>query len=279
MSFNLLFIGDVVGRAGRDAVADHLPGLIDRYDVHFVVLNGENAAHGFGITEAICEQFFDLGADVITLGNHSWDQRDALVFIERIPNLLRPVTYPAGTPGRGAGLFKARTGEQVLVVNAMGRLFMDAMEDPFAAVDRELAACPLGQVSDFAVVDFHAEATSEKQALGVHVDGRATLVVGTHTHVPTADHRILPDGTAFQTDAGMTGAYDSIIGMDKVEPVQRFVTKVPQARFSPADGEGSLCGLAVLADPATGLASKCAPVRIGGDVAPAIPSFWQDRHC
>jgi metallophosphoesterase (TIGR00282 family) len=274
MSFNLLFLGDVVGKSGREAVATHLPDLLARYPIHFVVCNGENAAHGFGINENICEQLFDLGVDVITLGNHAFDQRETLVYIERLPNLLRPVTFPAGTPGRGAGLFKARTGENVLVINAMGRLFMDAMEDPFAAIDRELDACPLGTVADFAMIDFHAEATSEKQAIGAHVDGRATLVVGTHTHVPTADHRVLPGGTAFQTDTGMCGDYDSIIGMDKGEPVQRFLTKVPQARFSPAEGEPTLAGIAVQADPATGLASACAPVRIGGQLEPAIPSFW-----
>jgi metallophosphoesterase (TIGR00282 family) len=214
------------------------------------------------------------GVDVITLGNHAFDQRETLVYIERLPNLLRPATFPAGTPGRGAGLFKAQTGETVLVINAMGRLFMDAMEDPFAAIDRELDACPLGTVADFAMIDFHAEATSEKQAIGAHVDGRATLVVGTHTHVPTADHRVLPGGTAYQSDTGMCGDYDSIIGMDKGEPVQRFLTKVPQARFSPAEGEPTLAGIAVQADPATGLAKACAPVRIGGHLEPALPSFW-----
>jgi 2',3'-cyclic-nucleotide 2'-phosphodiesterase len=274
MSFNLLFLGDVVGKAGREAVETHLPSLLARYPIHFVVCNGENAAHGFGITESLCQQLFDLGVDVITLGNHSFDQRDTLVYIERMPNLLRPVTYPAGTPGRGAGLFRARTGENVLVINAMGRLFMDPMEDPFAALDRELDACPLGQVADFAVIDFHAEATSEKQAIAAYVDGRATLVVGTHTHVPTADHRVMPGGTAYQSDAGMCGAYDSIIGMDKGEPVQRFLTKVPQGRFTPAEGEPTLCGLAVVADRTTGLALACAPLRLGGVLEPAIPPFW-----
>jgi metallophosphoesterase (TIGR00282 family) len=274
MSFHLLFLGDVVGKSGREAVETHLPDLLARYPIHFVVCNGENAAHGFGINENICEQLFDLGVDVITLGNHAFDQRETLVYIERLPNLLRPATFPAGTPGRGAGLFRARSGETVLVINAMGRLFMDAMEDPFAAIDRELDACPLGTVADFAMIDFHAEATSEKQAIGAHVDGRATLVVGTHTHVPTADHRVLPGGTAYQSDTGMCGDYDSIIGMDKGEPVQRFLTKVPQARFSPAEGEPTLAGIAVQADPATGLAKACAPVRIGGHLEPALPSFW-----
>ena len=276
MSFNLLFLGDVVGKAGREAVETHLPDLLARYPIHFVVCNGENAAHGFGITEAICTQLFDLGVDVITLGNHSFDQRDTLVYIERLPNLLRPVTYPVGTPGRGAGLFRARTGETILVINAMGRLFMEPMEDPFAALDRELEKCPLGAVADFAMVDFHAEATSEKQAVGAHLDGRVTLVVGTHTHVPTADHRVMPGGTAFQSDAGMCGDYDSIIGMDKGEPLQRFVSKVPQGRFAPAEGAATLCGLAVNADPRTGLALACAPIRLGGALETVIPGFWSD---
>ncbi len=274
MSFDLLFLGDVVGRSGRNAIETHLPDLLARYPIRFVVCNGENAARGFGINETIAEQLFDWGVDVITLGNHAFDQRETQVFIERMPNLLRPATFPAGTPGRGSGLFQAKTGEQVLVINAMGRLFMDAMADPFAVLDHELEACPLGSVADFSVVDFHAEATSEKQAVGAYLDGRATLVVGTHTHVPTADHRVLPGGTAYQTDAGMCGDYDSIIGMDKEEPVQRFLTKLPQARFTPAEGEPTLCGLAVRADPATGLAQACAPVRIGGELEPVIPSFW-----
>ncbi|MEM6382083.1 MAG: TIGR00282 family metallophosphoesterase [Pseudomonadota bacterium] len=274
MSFHCLFLGDVVGRAGRDAVEAHLPDLIQKQDIHFVVCNGENAAHGFGITESICEQFFDCGIDVITLGNHAFDQRETLVYIERTPRLLRPITFPDGTPGRGSGLFKARTGEQVLVINAMGRLFMDAMGDPFALVDRELEQCPIGAVADCAIVDFHAEATSEKQALGAHLDGRASLVVGTHTHVPTADHRVMPGGTAYQTDAGMCGDYHSIIGMDRTEPVRRFVTKLPQGRFSPAEGEGTVSGIAVLVDAKTGLAEQCGPVRMGGRLDPIAPSFW-----
>ena len=274
MSFTLLFLGDVVGRSGREAVETHLPVLRDQHPIDFVVCNGENAAHGFGITETICRDLFDWGVDVITLGNHAFDQRDTLVFIERTPTLLRPATYPAGTPGRGASVFKARGGETVLVINAMGRLFMDAMEDPFAVIDAHLDAHPLGAAVDFALIDFHGEATSEKQAIGVHVDGRATVVVGTHTHVPTADHRIMPNGTAFQTDAGMCGDYDSIIGMDKAEPVQRFLTKVPAGRFSPAEGEPTLSGLAVLADPHTGLALQCAPVRLGGALEPMLPAFW-----
>ena len=196
----ILFIGDIVGRSGRTIVRQRVPDLVRAWKLDFVAANGENAAGGFGITEAIYEEFVDAGIDVITGGNHSWDQREALVFIERAPKLLRPANFPAGTPGRGAAVLNARNGAQVLVVNAMGRIFMDPLDDPFAAVDRELSACPLKGCADVVLVDIHAEATSEKQAMGHFCDGRASLVVGTHTHAPTADHQILPHGTAFVSD-------------------------------------------------------------------------------
>src|SRR5215831_17583597 len=250
----ILFIGDIVGRSGRAALLQRLPALIKDWQLDFVAVNGENAAGGFGITEAIYQEFIDAGADVITGGNHSWDQKEALVFIERAPRLIRPINYPAGTPGRGVALIEARSGARVLVVNAMGRIFMDPLDDPFAAVERELAACPLKAAADAVIVDIHAEATSEKQAMGHFCDGRASLVVGTHTHVPTADHQILPRGTAFISDVGMTGDYDSVIGMDKDEPLTRFVRKIQGARFEPALGEATLCALAVETDAATGLA-------------------------
>jgi metallophosphoesterase (TIGR00282 family) len=211
----ILFIGDIVGRSGRNALLSRLPGLIAEWTLDLVVVNGENAAGGFGITEAIYNEFVEAGADAVTLGNHAWDQREALVFIERAPRLVRPLNYPAGTPGRGAAMIVAKNGQHALVINAMGRIFMDALDDPFAAIDRELASCPLGQGADAIVIDFHAEATSEKQALGHFCDGRASLVVGTHTHVPTADHRILAGRTAFISDVGMTGDFDSVIGMSK----------------------------------------------------------------
>ena len=204
----ILFVGDVVGRAGRTAIAEHLPGMIRDWALDLVVVNGENAAGGFGITEAIYQEFLDAGADAVTLGNHSWDQREALVFIERAPKLIRPANYPKGTPGRGAALVDTKTGKRALVVNAIGRVFMTPFDDPFAAVGRELDACPLREAADAIVVDFHGEASSEKQGIGIFCDGRASLVVGTHTHVPTADHQILPGGTAYMTDAGMTGDYD-----------------------------------------------------------------------
>ena len=193
----LLFIGDIVGRCGRAALLEHLPDLRRRWALDFVVVNGENAAGGFGITETICDEFLAAGADCVTLGNHAWDQKEALVFIERQPRLVRPLNYPPGTPGRGANLFEAKNGARVLVMNVLGRVFMDALDDPFAAVERELAACALGTGCDAIVIDVHAETTSEKYALGHFVDGRASLVVGTHTHVPTADHQIFPHGTAF----------------------------------------------------------------------------------
>jgi hypothetical protein len=271
----LLFLGDIVGRSGRAAVEARLPALVRDHRLDFVVINGENAAGGFGITEEICQGLIDAGADAVTLGNHAWDQREALVFIERQPRLIRPVNFPAGTPGRGANLFTARNGARVLVMNVMGRVFMDALDDPFAAVARELDACPLGEQCDAVVIDVHAEASSEKQALAHFVDGRASLVVGTHTHVPTADHQILPHGTAYQTDAGMCGDYDSIIGMDKEEPIRRFLRKIPGERFEAARGEATLAGLAVEIDEATGLATHVAPLRIGGRLDPVLPPFWR----
>jgi metallophosphoesterase (TIGR00282 family) len=270
----LLFVGDVVGRSGRAAIAQRLPGLKRDWKLDCVIVNGENSAGGFGITEAIYNEFLDAGADVISGGNHSWDQREALVFIERAPRLLRPINYPPGTPGRGATMVDAN-GKRVLVINVMGRIFMDPLDDPFPAVERELAACALGTGADAIVVDIHAEATSEKQAMGYICDGRVSLVVGTHTHAPTADHRILPGGTAFQSDVGMTGDFDSVIGMNKTEPLNRFVRKIPSAKFEPASGPATLCGIAVETDDATGLALRVAPVRIGGQLHEARPAFWE----
>ncbi len=270
----ILFIGDVVGRSGRAIVQERLPGLIVNWKLDLVVLNGENAAGGFGITETIYSELLEAGADAITLGNHAWDQREALVFIERAPRLIRPLNFPSGTPGRGAALVPTKSGGQALVVNAMGRVFMDALDDPFAGIDRELSACPLGQGADAIVVDLHCEATSEKQAMGYFCDGRASLVVGTHTHVPTADHRILQGRTAFISDVGMTGDFDSVIGMIKDEPLTRFLRKIPRARFEPANGPATLCALAVETD-VQGLAVKVAPVRLGGLLEEARPVFWE----
>ncbi len=270
----LLFVGDVVGRSGRAVVTERLPGLVRDWKLDCVIVNGENAAGGFGITEAIYQELLDAGADVISGGNHSWDQREALVFIERAPRLLRPINYPPGTPGRGVAIFDAKNGARVLVVNVMGRVFMDPLDDPFAAIERELNACPLKSAVDAIVIDIHCEATSEKQAMGHFCDGRASLVVGTHTHVPTSDHRILTRGTAYLTDVGMTGDYDSVIGMGKAEPLQRFVRRVPSAKFEPANGPATLCAVVVETDDTTGLALRVAPVRLGGKLEEAIPAFW-----
>lgn len=269
----LLFIGDVVGRAGREAVLSRLPGLKRDWKLDCVIINGENAAGGFGITEAICDEFIAAGADCVTLGNHAWDQREALVFIERQPRLIRPLNYPVGTPGRGANLIETDKGERVLVMNLLGRIFMDPLDDPFAAAEREIAICPLGLACDAFVIDMHAETTSEKQAMAHFCDGRVSMVVGSHTHVPTADAQILPGGTAFLTDAGMTGDYDSVIGMDKEEPIRRFTRKLPGSRFEPANGPATLCGVAVETGK-NGLATKIAPVRLGGRLAQAKPDFW-----
>ncbi len=271
----ILFVGDIVGRSGRTIVYERLPGLIRDWKLDLVVANGENSAGGFGITEAIYRELLDVGVDAVTLGNHAWDQKEALVFIERAPRLVRPINYPAGTPGRGAAMIEAKNGARVLVVNAMGRIFMDPLDDPFAAVDRELTACPLPQGADAIIVDVHGEATSEKQAMGYFCDGRASLVVGTHTHVPTADLRVLPAGTAFVSDVGMAGDFDSVIGMAKDEPLQRFLRRVSTARFEPAAGPATLCAAAVETDPSTGLASRVAAVRLGGALEELRPAFWQ----
>ena len=227
----------------------------------------------FGITEAILADFLAAGADCVTLGNHAFDQRESLTFIAHQPRLIRPLNYPRGTPGSGTALIETAKGERVLVINLMGRTFMDAIDDPFAAGEREIGACLLGEACDAIIVDFHAEASSEKQAFAHFIDGRVSLVVGTHTHVPTADYQILPQGTAFITDVGMTGDYDSIIGMEKEEPIRRFVQKVPGGRLEPAGGVATLCGIAVETD-ARGLAARIAPVRIGGRLRPARPDFW-----
>ena len=272
----ILFIGDVVGKTGRNAVTDRLPGLIQDWSLDLVVVNGENAAGGFGITEAIYNDLIDVGADAVTLGNHAWNQKEALVFIERAPRLVRPLNFPRHTPGRGAAMVEAKNGARALVINAMGRVFMEPLNDPFSRIGHELDACRLGEAADAIVVDFHGEASSEKQGMGYFCDGRASLVVGTHTHVPTADHQILAGGTAYMTDAGMTGDYDSVIGMQKEEPLHRFTTGIPSGRFEPAFGEATLSGVAVETDDATGLALKIAPVRLGGRLSQAVPEFWVD---
>ena len=268
-----LFLGDVVGRSGRDAVSERLPGIIEKHGFDFVVINGENASHGRGLTEGHFNDLRAAGADVVTLGDHAFDQRDTLSYIAREPTLIRPLNMTEGTPGRGANLIESRNGHRVLVINALGRVFMDPIDDPFRAVEAAIAACPLGEQADAVIVDFHTEATSEIQGMGFFLDGRATLVVGTHTHIPTSDHRILKGGTALMADAGMCGDFDSIIGVDPEEPLNRFLTGIPNGRFTPAEGEATLCGVAIETDPKTGLAQRLFPVRIGGTLNQAEPAF------
>jgi metallophosphoesterase (TIGR00282 family) len=250
-------------------VSDHLPRLRKQLSLDAVIINAENAAGGFGITAGTAEQLYEAGADVLTLGNHSFDQPQGMGLIERDGRILRPANYPAGTPGRGANLYDVN-GYQMLVVSLHGRVFMDSLDDPFQAAERELAAAPLGEVADIVVVDMHAEATSEKNAMGYFCDGRASLVIGTHQHVPTADTRILPQGTAYQTDAGMCGDYNSIIGMELDEPMRRFTTRMRSARFEPATGPATLCGIFVETN-AKGLAVRAEPIRVGGQLAEQVP--------
>ena len=268
----VLFCGDIVGRSGREVVLARVPELRRQLDLDFVFANGENAAGGFGITGAIAREFYDAGIDCITTGNHVWDQREIIGHIGGDPKLLRPMNFPKGTPGRGIGVYSVRGSRQVVVINVMTRLFMDPLDDPFAAVEAALAQYRLGPGGAAAIlIDLHGEATSEKQALGHLADGRVSLVVGSHSHVPTADARIMPRGTGYQTDAGMCGDYDSIIGMKKEVATQRFVRKMPGERLTPAEGPGTLCAVYAELDDATGLARKVAPVRVGGALAPAMP--------
>lgn len=269
----LLFLGDIVGRAGREAVTAEVPRLRHQLGLDFVVANGENSAHGFGISPKICEALFDAGVDVITGGNHSWDRSEILSYIDEEPRLLRPANFPAGTPGRGTGVFETADGLRVLVVNVMCRLFMELLDNPFDALERALppgAPCESG--FDCVLVDMHGEATSEKYGIGHFCDGRASLVVGTHTHVPTADAHVLENGTGYQTDAGMCGDYDSVIGMRKEGSLDRFLNRLPKPRMEPAEGTATVCGTVVETDPATGLARRVQPVRIGGHLASAWPA-------
>ena len=268
---NILLLGDVMGRAGRDAVALHLPQLRRALDIDVAIVNAENAAHGFGLTEKLCGGLYEAGADILTTGNHVWDQREIIPYIDRDPRLLRPANFPEGTPGAGSRLHRLDDGRSLLAINLMGRLFMDVLDDPFAGLNAILAQYPLGNGADAIVVDFHGEATSEKMALGHFADGRVSAVIGTHTHVPTADALILPGGTGYISDTGMCGDYDSVIGMQKGPSVRRFVTRMPGEKAQPAEGEATVCGAFVVTDDATGLARRIEPVRVGGRLAPYVP--------
>jgi len=268
----LLFLGDLVGRAGREAVYEKLPELIESQRTDFVIVNGENAAGGFGINEEIFRKTLEAGADVVTTGNHVWDQREALGVADREDRFLRPANYPVGTPGRGAFVYEARNGMRVMVMNIMGRVFMHPdLDDPFACVEEKLDGVELGQAADVIFIDFHAEATSEKQCFAHFVDGRVSAVIGTHTHAPTADYQIFNGGTAYMSDVGMCGDYDSSLGMEKEEPINRFVTKVPRGRFEPATGEATICGVGIDIDDVTGLANSIKPLRVGARLENVLP--------
>ncbi len=267
----ILFLGDVVGRSGRDAVAAALPALRTRLRAELVVVNGENASHGFGLGPDMAQAIFAAGADVITLGNHAWDRKELIPYLAQEPRVIRPLNFPPGTPGAGSFVVALADGRRALVLNAMGRLFMDPLDDPFRTTAELLARYRLGASIQAIVADFHAEATSEKLAYAHSFDGTVSLVVGTHTHVPSADHQILPGGTAFQSDAGMCGDYDSVIGMAKQGAAARFWTKMPGERLHPADGAATLCGLFVVTDDRTGLAQSVEPLRQGGRLSQAAP--------
>ncbi len=261
----LLFLGDVMGRAGRAAVAARLPKLRADWSLDFVVVNGENATSGVGLSADHAKAILAAGADCITLGDHAFDQKEMMSFIETEPRILRPLNYAKTAPGKGARVFSATNGRKVLVAQVLGQVFMKRpFDDPFSAIDAVLRAHPLGGAVQAAIVDVHCEATSEKMGLGHWCDGRASLVVGTHTHIPTGDAMILKGGTAYLSDAGMCGDYDSVIGMEKLEPMRRFVTGMAKERFTPANGEATLSGVYVETDDATGRANLIRMIRIGG---------------
>jgi metallophosphoesterase (TIGR00282 family) len=251
----LLFLGDVIGRNARDEIIAQLPGLRTKYNLDAVIVNGENAAHGFGITAQICTDLYNAG----------------IAYIGGDPKLLRPLNFPEGTPGKGSYIIQTKRGHKILVANVMGRLFMDALDDPFAAIDKLCRANRLGKDVNAIVVDIHAEAGSEKMGMGHFCDGRVSFVVGTHTHVPTADAQILPKGTGYQTDAGMCGSFNSVIGMDASISVNRWTRKMPGEKHRPAEGPVTLCGAMVDIDPGTGLCTRIQPFRLGGRLLEALP--------
>ncbi len=269
----ILFIGDIYGRSGREALAEYLPKLKDRLKPDVVIVNGENAAHGRGINEKICKEFYELGTDIITTGNHVWDQREVIPYIQQSQRLIRPINFPPGTPGKGMTEHRLDDGRVIKVMNAMGRIFMDAIDDPFRCAAEALANERLGQTAHAIFVDFHAETTSEKLAFANYFDGKVSAVVGTHTHIPTADAHILKGGTGFQADAGMSGDYDSIIGADKQVPIQRFVTKMPVDKMRPASGPGTVCGVMIVTSDNTGRTTAIDRVCMGPVLKEYIPEI------
>jgi metallophosphoesterase (TIGR00282 family) len=268
----ILFLGDVMGRAGRRAITENLGKLRDAWKLDFVVVNGENATSGMGLSGTHAKTLLDAGADCLTLGDHAFDQKDMLSFIEQEPRIIRPLNFSKNAPGKGFKLFTAKNGRKVLVTQALGQVFMKRpYDDPFSALDQVLKTHPLGGMASAIIVDIHCEATSEKMATGHWCDGRASLVVGTHTHVPTSDAMILPKGTAYLSDAGMCGDYHSVIGMEKTEPLRRFITGMPKERFTPANGEATLSGVYIETDDRTGRATRIVPVRHGGQLQASAP--------
>jgi 2',3'-cyclic-nucleotide 2'-phosphodiesterase len=257
----LLFLGDVIGKAGREAVFKHLPELKKTHEPDVIILNGENSAHGFGITQAVGKEFFAAGIDVITTGNHIWDKIEVLSYLSQEPRLIRPHNYQKHLPGSGVCEFETQKGKKVVVINLMGRVFMEPMDDPFASADSILKSYNLGRNAAAIFVDFHGEASSEKQAMAHYLDGRVTAVVGTHTHVPTADERILPKGTAAQTDAGMCGDYiTSIIGMQVPAVLSKILKRPPFDRMQPSEQKASVCGTLITVRP-DGLTEKIERIR------------------
>ena len=268
----LLYLGDIMGRSGRTAVIERLPGLRRELRLDFVIANAENAAGGFGITAQIVDDLLASGVDCIVTGNHAFDQREEIGVYDEERRLLRPANFPPANPGRGAGLYDTADGSRVLVIQVHGQRFMAPMDDMPPAIERELDGIELGRDADAIVVDVHAEATSEKYSVAQWLDGRVSAVVGSHTHVPTADLQILPQGTAFQADAGMCGDYDSVIGMEKSGPLTSFLTKIRAGRMQPAAGPATICGVFVETDPRTGLAVRAEPLRLGGRLSQAVPA-------
>ncbi len=265
----VLFAGDVMGSSGRAAVLKEVPKLRQKLGLDFVVINGENAAGGFGITSKLAEEFYDHGVDCITSGNHIWAQKEIIPFLDQDPKLLRPINYPPSAPGHGIYFTRTGTGKRVVVINVMGRVFMEPLDDPFHAIEGVFEKYQLGKNADFILVDIHGEATSEKMGMGHFCDGKASLVVGSHSHIPTADAQILPQGTGYQTDAGMCGDYNSVIGMKPEEPLFRFYNRIRNNHYEPAGGEATFCGVLVETEDATGLAKMITPIRLGGRLKPS----------
>ena len=262
---NILILGDIVGPSGREALIKKLPNLIKKKKLDFVIVNGENAANsGVGITKKNTEEFFEAGTDVITSGNHIWDEKETMDFITSEKRLLRPENLIKGSPGLGSGIFKSKNNKKVAVINLMGNIFMKKCEDVFETAKKFIQKVKLTKDADFIVVDMHGEITSEKMALGYLFDGKVTIFVGTHTHVPTSDHRILEKGTAYQTDIGMCGDYNSVIGMNRDNSLKKFFKDPSAIKHYPALGETTISGLMVVADDNTGLAKRVEPIIAGG---------------